>query len=222
MELKEPMDVVYVHKRKNSDEIIWSIKSVQKNLKHRNIYVIGDDPGLGGITVINSKLSQWSPFSKYHDQINKYLVACQLEELSDNFIAMNDDFFVMGDWEPINYNRGQLGYQAATRLRRDPYFLSLICTEDCLKAWGIATLSYELHTPFVYNKRKLSDLILTIGVDRRPPLQVRSLYGNTYNVKTEYKEDVKNIADFRTSTLLSTTEHQFTNGEIGEYIRSKL
>lgn len=216
------MDVVYVHRRKNSDEIIWSIKSVRENLKPRNIFVIGDDPNVEGVIVIKPLKNKWASLSKYHDQINKYLTACQLDIVSEDFIAMNDDFFVLDKWKPVNYNRGSLLQHINLRTKHDSYTRSLLNTEKYLRSKRLPTLSYELHTPFVFNKHRLQLLIASLRMEDRQPLQIRSLYGNTYDIDTRYMEDVKNITNYKGKKLLSTNEKHFKFEPIGSYIRSIL
>jgi hypothetical protein len=216
------MDVVYVHKQKASDEIRWSIESVKKNLEHRNIYVIGDDPGVKGVIVVKPKVNRWSTLSKYHDSINKYLTACEHSEISEQFLAMNDDFFILQPWTPVVYHRGTLADHVRSRYYNGVYTRSLDVTRRYLDSTGKQTLSFELHIPMLFEKKKLKALIGSMQLQRSRIYQLRSLYGNTYDVPATYRDDVKNTPDFIGSDLLSTTEDYFKNKPIGEYIRSKL
>lgn len=216
------MDVVYIHKQKNSEEIIWSIKSVRKNLKHDNIYVVGDDPGVDGVIIIQPKKKWWSRLSKFHDQVNKYLTAAEHPDISEDFVVMNDDFFIMDPWKPYTYHRGSLKKHIESRVAHDPYRRSLEATRRYLDAQGKSSLSYELHTPMVFNKHKLRSLLYSIDMGINPCYQIRSLYGNTYDEVASYTPDFKNIEDFTEHHLLSTTEDYFTNKPIGQYIRDRL
>lgn len=213
------MDVVYVYKKNGSLELDWSLKSL-KNIKHRNVYIVGDQTDLDAIHV-QPMVNKWSSKSAYHDQINKMLTACWIPELSEDFILMNDDFFVLEKWEPENYHRGDLDMHIKARRVMDAYSRSLMETKRYLEAKGLATNSYELHTPFVFNKNKLSDLILGLDFNTRTRYQIRSIYGNTYSVDAEYRMDVKNPALFQGLDLISTNERTFLY-EIGDYIREML
>lgn len=213
------MDIVFVHKQKQSDEILWSIKSL-KNLPHRNIYVIGDPVDVEGVINVEHNPTGWASLSKYHDQISKYLLACNIPALSANFLAINDDMYLMSEWKPINYNRGSLADHFKERNRRDTYSLSLEHTEKLLRQRNKPTLSFELHTPFIYNKKKLKALIESLEPINRP-IQIRSLYSNIYGVKTEYMADIKNPTNPEGMKLLSTTEKTFSSS-LGNYIKANL
>ena len=214
------MDVVYVYKKNHSDELKWSVRSVQKNLEHQNIYVVGDDPKIDGVIWVPHK----STLGKYQDQMAKYRLACDIDGLSDEFVAMNDDFFVMESWNPENYVRGYLGTHIAARKRLDTYTRSLIATNNYLSQSGAQNqYSFELHIPFVFRKGPLRSLIDdTAEKYKNVALQVRSLYGNVFDINASVRPDVKNPENFADYPLLSTNERSFANGEIGRYIREKL
>lgn len=215
------LDIVYIYRRSFSREIEWSIKSL-KNIAHRNVYVVGDDPKVSGVTVIKPLTSNWSRYSEYHDQMNKYLTAALTPEISTPFLAFNDDFFCMEPWEPKYYHREPLGEHMKWRKRMDNYQRGLNITHKYLLQKQKSTRNYELHIPMLFEKDKLVDLINSIPMQRHFPFQIRSLYGNFYNVESEYMEDVKNVTDFRDRPLLSTNEQTFLTGEIGNYIREML
>lgn len=215
------MDIVMPYRKSSSNEIVWAIKSFVKNLPHRNIYVIGDDPKLDGVTHIEPDHNPWYRNSKYHNQINSYLTACKLPFVSRQFIAVNDDFFVLSKWKPVIYNRGSISEHMRLRTRRDEYHRSLDITRRYLESRGFSTLDYELHTPFIFDRYKLKALVNSLSMEPWRMWQIRSLYGNVYKVKSQFTQDVKNPVDYKDKPLLSTSDATFT-GEIGSYIRSKL
>lgn len=122
------------------------------------------------------------------------------------------------EWQPVNYNRGTLQDHVKWRKKRDGYSRSLVQTDLYLTARNYPTLSFELHTPFVFNKRKLKYLINTLPKQSTTVLQIRSLYGNMYNVDTEYHDDVKNTLH---NVLMSSSNASFKTN-IGNQIRAAL
>lgn len=218
-------DIVYVYKHSDSyrnkkySELEYSIKSL-KNILHSKVYIVGDNPNIEGVEVIKPMSNYWSGYSKYHDQINKYLTIAETK-VTENFIAFNDDMFVMRPWEYETYHREPLEEHIEWRRRTDIYQRGLLCTLKYLKSFNHTTKNFELHTPIMFNKYLLADLIKSLPIAKTQPFQIRSLYGNIYKVKSSRHDDVKNIQDFRESTLLSTNESTF-NTEIGEYIREEL
>lgn len=215
------MDIVMPYRKTNSNEILWAVMSFIKNMPHRNIYVIGDDPEISGVNWLKPELNRWAGNSKYHNQINAYLTACRTPYISNQFIAVNDDFFVMKHWTPEIYNKGTIGDQIKARVRHDEYRGSLSLTKRHLELKGLPTLNYELHTPFVFDKRKLESLINSLSLQPWKLWQIRSLYGNTYQPYSTQRTDVKNPENYKGEALLSTDNKTF-RGELGEYIRSQL
>lgn len=213
------MDVVYTYKHTNSDELEWSIKSL-KNVGHRSVYVIGDDPKIDGVTHIPPDKQKWGDYSKYHNQIQNYLTAWRYNDISDDFLAMNDDFFILRSWEPINYNRGSLKDHIKQRRINDLYARSLNETRKYLETRNFPALSYELHTPFIFNKALLKKLIIDLGDNILNKYQLRSLYGNVYRAPTEYHEDVKNVIN-PNAELISSSNATW-RGEVGDFIRERL
>lgn len=216
------IDVVYVHKDKGSGEIALSIKSL-KNLEHRNVYIIGDDPKIKDANYIHVPHAphRWANKSMHADQMSKYLQACHIEELSDNFVAMNDDFFILEPWQPVNYYYGTLQELITRRGIRDTYRNSLVDTNKHLKLLKLETRNFELHTPFLYNKRALREMLEFLMVTGNHTLQIRSIYGNIYKVEGELHRDVKDPVEYRGMPLLSTSEKAFKQ-EIGAYIKEQL
>lgn len=213
------IDIVYVHRQKNSDEILWSIKSL-KNVKHRNIYIIGDPVSHTAVINIPHTAHPWAKRSKYHDQISKLMQVCSDRRISETFLLMNDDMYITKPWQPVNYNRGTLSEHFTNRGMVDQYSRSLMYTDTFLANHSLPALSYELHTPFLMEKTKLKSVIESLPLSGQA-LQIRSIYGNTYDVPTEFMEDVKNTDKPETMTLLSTSENTF-RGELGDYIRKVL
>lgn len=206
--LHSKTDVVYLYKPNKTGELFWSIKSL-KNIEHQNVYIVRDTK------------HDWAGYSKYHNQIAKLLDVCNNDDVSEDFIMFNDDFYVMDKWTPINYNRGLLSDHIQQRNKRDTYSRSLIQTDLYLTGRNYKSLSYELHTPFIFNKTKLKSLIENLPQIRSLWLQIRSLYGNIYNVKTEYMPDVKNPMEYTDKILLSSSDTTIKLG-LGQFIRSEL
>lgn len=212
-------DVVWVYKGNNNSELEYSVKSV-KNIEHGRKIVIGDSPGLNTVEHIKQPIYRWAMLSPHHDVISKLHHATTLD-ISDDFILMNDDFFITKPTDIPVAHRGPLQDHVNNRRINDAYTKTLKKTLDYLKGQGIdEPLSYELHIPMVLNKHKLRELYDTIipMISHASPMLTRSLYGNLYQIGGEYMDDPKNVNNFQDFIFLSTNEKTF-NQEIGEYIR---
>lgn len=90
------MDVVYIlgsGSLCNNEEIRYSIRALETNmLDLRNIYIIGEDPKF--LQKIKHIPAHDSSNYKHINAYHKIILACKIEELSDEFLLMNDDFFM--------------------------------------------------------------------------------------------------------------------------------
>lgn len=218
------MDIVWPYITSlNPKELEYSIKSV-KYLEHNREIVVGDKPLFEtSVEHVKPPIVRWSMLSPHHDVINKLNHVCALD-ISDDFIFMNDDFFVLSPAEVPVAHRGTLDEHIAGRRLNDAYTKHLKKTNEFLKSQGIKEpLSYELHLPIIYNKHKLKQLYDTIipMITHAAPMLTRSLYGNIYKMGGERMDDPKNPHNYLDKTFLSSNEKTF-NGEMGDYIRSVL
>src|ERR1017187_9385955 len=100
MQLKEPIDIV-IPLKSGSDfrnlELKFSLRSIEKYLlNYRNIYVLSSNfpPFLNQDKVFCIKYDDLGN-NKEQRIMNKFLFACSIPELSETFIASNDDYFLI-------------------------------------------------------------------------------------------------------------------------------
>ncbi len=227
---KSEIDVVYVYKHSESDELKYSIRSVAKNWPHRKIWIIGDKPDW-----INEEVGYIKVFStyngRYRDVNNKLKVACKTEGISDPFWLFNDDFFVMKEVDVNNYRTTYDGtleskYEKLkakyVSMSSWPYLEGFSFAEKVLKMNRCSSKkNFENHVPILMDKKKISLVVRTF------PYAVcrRSIYMNLYYPNEGIPgKDVKkyNISDKVTSDdiLLSTNDNSF-KGNVGNFIKNK-
>jgi hypothetical protein len=99
------MDAVYIlgsGSLSENEEIKYSIRSLETNmLDLRNIYIIGDDPGF--LKDVKYFSMRDASKEKYVNAFSKIKFASSIAELSEEFLLMNDDFFLLqpftgADW----------------------------------------------------------------------------------------------------------------------------
>jgi hypothetical protein len=211
------MDIVIPYLDVPHGELEYCIKGIEKNVPHNKIHVIKTAPD-------KSYLS----YAIVHDQEKKILYALQELVETDDFYLFNDDFFIMDRVKRIPiYHRGLLIDHINQRTRFDSYTESLKQTYDYLKRLGIKEpLSYELHVPLKMNTQKRLDLHFKCVDEFRKgkKLQMRSIYGNVYNIGGTFMADnkIQDLDSISKELYISTTDKSFSQGKIGEYIRSVL
>jgi hypothetical protein len=182
--------------RERSEELRYSLRSVEANLPHDGVWIFG-----------------YAPTWVDRDQVQVVAVptvgrvgasaattanlraACAHPDMPDHFVLMNDDFFVT---RPITgvpmLHRGPLADEI-DRLGRRPDCLEsawyrLHCnTARLLAALGYdRPLSYELHVPMIVNRR-----VMAAALDAAAGHAVckRTVYGNLADCGGVLAEDVK-------------------------------
>jgi hypothetical protein len=181
------MDYVYICKDGDNEELRYSIRSVVKNMPKGKIWVIGGKPDWYTGNHIPVKQSD----SKYDNAYENLKIVCETSKISQDFVLMNDDFFVVKKVEKINnYVGGFLIEKVSLYSKISPrsyYTNKLHKTMIKLERSGKdLPRDYELHVPMVMNRAKLF-LVLR----QYPDCLWRSTYGNTYNIRGQHITDVK-------------------------------
>jgi hypothetical protein len=179
------MDLVYICGPGHNEELRYSIRSAVKNLKFDNLWVVGGKPDwyVGNhLEVIQNK-------SKYANARNNLRAICNSTEISDSFILMNDDFYIINKVDNVPYMHGGLLADKITKYKNltgdTRYVLMLKRTLLSLsRRKNKDVLDYELHVPMVMEKEKL------LAIVELPDLW-RSRYGNTFDVGGIEIDDVK-------------------------------
>ena len=219
-------DLVYILKQStDNEEFRYSLRSVEKYAKNcGKIVAIGGK--VDGINVdVNIFLRQTGK-TKY-DRVNMTLREICLNSLiSDNFILMNDDFFIMQETDMSklkNYYRCSmqeyLDLIIQTKFASE-YSARLSRAAMALELLDLDTKCYELHVPMMFNKHKLLEVFGALpGFNG-----IRRLYGNYHKIKSSKINDCKVFTDTenfpKDTQFLSTSDASFRNGKVGEYIRA--
>lgn len=139
----------------NDTELRYCLRSVERYLKcYGDIFIIGKAPvWLQNVTVIpatdNDKI-----YYKERNIFNKIMLACQDERVSEDFLFMNDDHFLLSEFEAGNfpyYWDGTIGEHVE---RSDPYGNTARNTMEWLSMGDIVPY-FDIHAPILYCKNKL-------------------------------------------------------------------
>jgi hypothetical protein len=185
------MDFVYICKDGDNEELRYSIRSVMASFPDAKVWVVGGKPSWysGNFIFIQQRSA------KYINAVNNLKAICSSEEISEKFVLMNDDFYIVEKINLVETFHGGLlldkinTYKKITQ--QSGYILKLEKTFDKLRDLGMTSpLDYELHVPMVMEKQKLKT-VLKHGSE----FLWRSMYGNMFNVGGEEMVDVKVYID---------------------------
>jgi hypothetical protein len=208
------LNFVYICRDGENEELRYSIRSVLAHFPKAEIWVVGGKPKWYTGNFIRVR-----PRGQKYYNARKNLEAIVLsDKIPEDFILMNDDFFIMLPIKNIGYYNGGRLEDKLIRYKKksasSSYTKMLEATLEGIKSLGIKNpIDYELHVPMPMTKTKLRQVIPY-------PFLWRSVYGNLFEVggieisdvkiyKQEYinpKVDEKKIYQ---SKFLSTEDRSF-------------
>lgn len=216
-------DIIYILKDDiATEELKYSLRSVVKNFPFNKVWFVGGQPK--GLTP-DGRIAHRQTGNNKAELIKSSLWrAIQCPEITDDFFVFNDDFFVMKPFkgEFINYIDGTLKRridELHTEQGMSPYCRALFKVEQELLIQHYTAFNFDVHLPILINKR-----LAEASINRVSSAQYRSAYGNInglpYIVRPDVKEYSLDNVD-KTTDFLSTNDNTFTDGAVGDYIRSR-
>lgn len=178
------MDFVYICKTGANEELRYSIRSVLHNFPEARIWVVGGKPDwyVGNFIEVEDMGSKFVNIDRCYKEI------LFNDQISNSFILMNDDFFILKSDISYNYYDQLLNEKIKSHCQlygNSPYARALSGAEKELKKIGIdQPLNYDVHTPMAFEKDKLS---MVVDLSLAP----RSMYGNIFINNGINIQDVK-------------------------------
>src|SRR5688572_29644823 len=192
---KPGIDVVYPLKefgsRWKDNEIRYSLRSVEKHLHGvRNVYIIGHKPEfLQNVIHIPAKDADEIPDNNI---LQKVLVACKTPEISSPFLFMNDDHYLLADFDAETFPSYKFHTLSAYVERRgnDGYGRRARNTLKYLKDNGLPDNFFDIHFPILYDKKKAKEIF-----SKLPKIPdgyiLKSIYANALRLPGEEIRDCK-------------------------------
>ena len=181
------MDFVYICKDGHNEELRYSIRSVMASFPDAKVWLVGGRPSwyTGNFIFIQQRSA------KYINAVNNLKAICSSEDISEEFVLMNDDFYIVEKIESVETLHGGLLIDKINLYKKittqSGYISKLEKTFVKMTDLGIKSpLDYELHVPMIMEKNKLK-IVLRHGSE----FLWRSMYGNIFNIGGTEMEDVK-------------------------------
>jgi hypothetical protein len=181
------MDFAYICKVGQNEELRYSIRSVLCSFPDANIWVVGGKPDWYCGNYIEVK----QVGHMYTNMFNNLKAIYDSNQISNNFILMNDDFFIMDKVKKIDYFYGGTLDEKIESYKdmigSSSYVTRLSDTNNRLRKYKIESpIDYEMHIPFPMEKKKLKKIL-----ESEYKYLVRSMYGNLNSVGGKKVKDVK-------------------------------
>ena len=198
------MDIVYICRRGENEELRYSIRSVVKHLPHDKIWLVGYKPDwyTGNFIPVIDR------FSKYKNIRMALKAIAESEEITEDFLLMNDDFFIVKPVDKIEtYNGGLLKDKVDQYrvLHGSGAYLSLIeNTYSRLVRSGIENpIDYDIHVPMPMDKTGLNSVW-------NLPCLPQSMFGNLNNISSRTISDVKHYD----TPKMKSKSYDYLNGDL--------
>lgn len=232
------MDLVYIVKEsERNEDLRYSLRSVAKFVKCSNVWIVGYKPSwVTNVRYIPVKQTS----NKWKNSVKNIQAACENNEISKDFILMNDDFFAI---KPItdlrastNVSMGLLDKQiAAYKGKITGWAKAFQQVSELLEELNIKKpyYSYESHTPLLINKQKYLEVMNLPEViefqKTSKVLHKRSLYKNIYpeespaiilpqDVKVSLAKDTS-LTKMKVCDWLSVSDNVVGNGKFKDLNR---
>lgn len=224
MTTPKKLDVVYFVKDGPNEELRYSLRSVEKNLNHRSVWIYGGKPqGIKPDHFV--RIPQNTNIGTKWDRVRSMMrEVCLNDKITEDFVLFNDDFYVMQKTEEITpaYRCPLADHiitiEANCQNRPTEYSLELRKAYKKLIDIEKPTLSYELHTPIVLNRHKLLEVMGAFPDGHC----TRTLYGNYWQIGGEQTKDCKIFNQDqeidKTMRFLSSEDSVFEASGMREYI----
>lgn len=196
------MDFVYIVKEdEKNEDLKYSLRSIAKFYPENKVWIVGYKPSwVKNVEYIPVEQTK----DKWKNSVTNILAACNCPYISDDFILMNDDFFMIKPVVPIEtIGNANLGLLSKTILKykasRSPWFDAFKQVYDLLKKIGVKEpyYDYEAHLPLQINKKKFLEVMSLPDVKNfmqtAKVLHKRTLYKNYGKIENylELPADVK-------------------------------
>lgn len=130
-------------------ELRYALRSVEKHLTgYGDIFIIGYcPPWLQNVIHIPATDGD-KIYEKERNIYSKILLACEDKRVSEDFLFMNDDHFLLQDFEAAKFPFYSYGFLSDYLHRVDPYQQTLQNTFDLIGDH----LFFDIHCPILYKK----------------------------------------------------------------------
>lgn len=170
------------------NELRFTLRSVEQYLTGvKRIFIVGHKPKFVE-NVIHIPCPDIGK-TKHHRIIHKILHTIKTTDISDDFLFMNDDHFLLKKYSASKFpNYYDMPLVDAVEVRRK----SSVYQEYVQNTYRVQPegLHYDIHCPIIYNKEAFKNAMDSVDWSKKTYL-IKSLYGNFNGIKGMQMTDCK-------------------------------
>lgn len=166
--------------RNNDLELRYCLRSAEKHLTgYGDVFIIGEKPEwLRNVVHIPCPDQGDKSYDKERNIFHKIMAACAYDRVSDDFLFMNDDHFLLQDYEAGKFPYYCHGWLSGFMTVTD-YKHTIWNTIDWLRPLGHECLYFDIHCPIVYNKEKFNWCLSDADWTKHFGYCIKTGYGNS-------------------------------------------
>lgn len=184
----------------HDNELRYALRSIQMRLSNwRNVYIVGNKPPKWSKDLIHVPFPDQYKYPA-RNIFAKVMKACKLQDVSENFLFMNDDHFLLQNFDATKFPFFYKGFLKEDLSNLTDYRYTIENTIKQLN--GTHPLkNFDTHTPILYNKKKFVEIMDLYNWDTPHAFAIKSLYCNVQNIVGVYEPDIK-IRRAKTTEML--------------------
>ena len=165
--------------RNNDLELRYALRSVEKHLTgYGDVFIVGEKPDwLRNITHIPCPDYGDKTYDKERNIYTKIMAACTDDRVTEDFLFMNDDHYLLQDYEAGQFPYYCHGWVSEFKTVTD-YKHTIKNTITRLQPLGHDIPYFDIHCPIIYSKDKFTWVIPGIGWGKPFGYCIKTVYGN--------------------------------------------
>lgn len=174
-------------------DLRYCLRSIEANVKnYRDVWIIGDLPSW----IRNVKHIGYSddPDKRYKERniLRKFQAASLNHNVSEKFLATNDDIFFLDEVDAENYPYFYGGTWTESWINnKSTYRATANHTLRWLEARGFSDNNFDCHCPILYDKAKFLKSFNDFDFDTAYGYGIKTLYCAVNRIKGEHMPDLK-------------------------------
>lgn len=204
------ISVVIPLAKSNDDylELRYTLRSIEKHVKnYKDIWIVGDLPEwiqhVKNIPYSDASHPKW----KEKNILDKITAASMNPFVSEDFLMMNDDHFILSEIDALNYpyyNKGKI--MDSVKSNFGPYRKTMLHTYNFCVRRGFPKDNVDTHCPIRYNKSNFLQSFNKVDFLTPWGLGIKTVYCTVNRIKSEYMEDNKFRPNAKYETIVEESK----------------
>lgn len=175
--------------RWNNTELRYCLRSITKHLTgYGDIFIVGEKPEwLRNVVHIPCPDYGDKTYHKERNIYEKIMAACKDERVTDDFLFMNDDHFLLQDFEAGKFPYYCQGWLSEFMTVTDYKYT----VRNTIEAFPGHMLYFDIHSPVVYNKSKFEAAMEPFDWSLKFGYCIKTIYCNAIELRAIEYPDLK-------------------------------